>query len=203
MSLDNFIAKFPRGLVAFVVISIGILFIVLNDPPKTLCDAEVEIFKKDHRHFLAPNAKSTQKLSQFTIQKETCKRANGPGGCYELFTQIRKIIDSIEGAPNDCRKSIGEIPLVKSALWQTARLFVHLAWGGQPPSSAYEKVGWLDYSDIHLFCRLQDRMKEIYGANSWGSLQEEMFSQLPGVTGLQRDKAWSLMLMSVKCNQYQ
>ena len=203
MSLDNFIAKFPKGLVAFVAISIGIVFIILNDPPKTLCDAEIEVFKNEHRSFLAPNPRSTKGLSQYDIQKETCKRANGPGGCYELFTQIRKLIHSIEGAPQECRTEIANIPLVKKTLWQSARLFVHMAWGPKPPSNSYEKVGWFDYSDINLFCRLQDKMKALYGARTWHGLQEEMFVQLPKVKTLQRERAWSLMLLSVKCSQYQ
>ena len=203
MSLDNVIAKFPKGLVAFVFISIGIIFIILNDPPKTVCDAEVEVFIKDHKAFLAPNPKSTKKLSQYDVQRETCKRANGPGGCYELFTQIRKLIHSVQGAPRDCRKQIANIPQVKKALWQTSRLFVQLAWGAEPPTSTYEKVGWFDYSDINLFCRMQDRMKELYGARAWHGLQEEMFVKLPKAKTIQRERAWSLMLLSVKCSQYQ
>ncbi|MCB0392089.1 MAG: hypothetical protein KDD58_12410 [Bdellovibrionales bacterium] len=203
MSLDHFIAKFPKGLVAFVFITLGIVFIILNDPPKTICDAEIELFKNEHRSFLAPNAKSTQGLSQFDLQKENCKRANGPGGCYELFTQIKKLLISIDGASMECRKEIAQIPLVSKALWQTARLFVHMAWGAKPPTNSYEKVGWFDYSDINLFCRMQDRLKELYGARAWHGLQEEMFTQLPEVKTMQRERAWNLMLLSVRCNQYQ
>lgn len=203
MSLDNYIAKFPKGLVAFVFISFGIAFIVLYNPPKTYCDAEIEVFKNEHRNFLAPIPKSSQKLSQYDLQKDTCKRANGPGGCYEFFTQVRQLLKSIEGAPKECRVKIGEIPLVKKALWQTSRLLIHLAWGSSPPTSSYEKMGWLDYSDLNMFCRLQNKMSELYGDRAWGEMREEMFVQLPGAPTLPRDRAWSLMLLSVNCNQYQ
>ena len=203
MSLDNYIAKFPKGLVAFVVITLGIAFIVINDPPKTLCDSEVEIFKKDHRHFLAPIPKSNKNITQYDLQKDLCKRANGPGGCYEFFTQVRKLLQSIEGTPKQCRQKIGNIPQVKKALWQTARLFTHMAWGSSPPTSSYEKLGWYDYSDINTFCRLQDRIKELYGAREWSEMQEAMFIKLPGANQIPRDKAWNLMLLSVNCYQYQ
>ncbi len=203
MSLDNFIAKFPPGLVAFVVITLGIVFIILNDPPKTVCDAEEDVFKNNHRHFLAPNSKSTRGLSKFDEQKELCKQGNGPGGCYEFFTQVRSLITSIEGVSRDCREQIADIDLVKNAFWQTATLFVHLAWGAKPPENVYEKIGWLDYADINLFCRLQSKIQDIYGLTQWQEFQETMFAQLPGANTLPREKAWNLMLLSVRCNQYQ
>jgi hypothetical protein len=203
MSLDNFIAKFPPGLVAFVVITVGIIGIIAYDPPKTVCDAEEEIFRNNHRHFLAPNPKSTQGLSKFDEQKEICKQSNSPGGCYEFFSQVRNLIASVEGTSKECRNQIGEIGLVKNAFWQTATLFVHLAWGAKPPENVYEKVGWLDYSDINLFCRLQGKINEIYGLDSWQNFQTQMLATLPGITTLPREQAWNLMLLSVRCNQYQ
>ena len=203
MSLDNFIAKFPKGLVATVVIGLGILFIILNDPPKTICDAEEEVFRKNHRSFLAPNPRSNSGKSDFDEKKALCLNSNSPGGCYEFFTQVRELMGSIEGTSIECRNQIANISAVQNAFWQTASLFVEIAWGSRPPETVYEKVGWLDYADINLFCRLQSKIQEIYGIESWQKFQETMFQKLPEIQTLPREKSWNLMLLSVRCNQYQ
>lgn len=203
MSLDNFIAKFPKGIVATVLIAAGIFFIIVNDPPKTICDAEEEVFRSQHRNFLAPNPRSTSGKTVFDEQKSNCLNSNSPGGCYEFFTQVRSLISSIEGTSIECRSQIANLPPVKNAFWQTATLFVELAWGSKPPETVYEKIGWLDYADINLFCRLQSKIQDVYGVESWQKFQETMFQQLPEIQTLPREKSWNLMLLSVRCNQYQ
>ena len=68
----NDIYKLPKTLLAILLIGGGIVFILLNDPPHTFCDAQVEHFKRVQRGILYKNPKD------FHTEKSTLKRKKTP-----------------------------------------------------------------------------------------------------------------------------
>ena len=57
--MDELLAKTSRTVIVAGALTIGILFIILNDPPRDVCDAQIERFKKSQAGFLYPAIKAT------------------------------------------------------------------------------------------------------------------------------------------------
>lgn len=196
--LDKWLALLPKGLVAFVSITLGVAFIVLSDPPKTVCDAQLDVFKKSQVGFLFPGKKAPQlpELVKF------CKASNSAGGCYELFRHLKQMLQGLKAIPQECQAEAGELEIVRGITYSSLDLIVRLAWGEKPPAHVNVKFGWLDTSDMALFCDLKEAAIRYWGEGTWGSFRERYFQALPGANSLARDEAWQLMILSSNCNQF-
>ena len=93
--MDDFLNKIPKTILLIIVLTIGVLFIVIADPPKTVCDAQDELFTEEYKSFLLVDKERKLKTSKYQTLKNQCKIANSPGGCYELFNQMRKLKGNI------------------------------------------------------------------------------------------------------------
>ena len=202
MSLDDVIAKFPKGLVAFVAIAVGIVFIILADPPKTKCDAQANLFKQKQAGFVYLREGEKDTPTQFDKLFEFCQTANSPGGCYELFQKLNQFVGDVKNTNLECRSEIMGLAKVKQGVWQSIELLTRLAWGDKPPQSFYDKLSWLDVADLSLYCQLRDIARDSYGNSSWDSFRERMFKELPGAEAMPREKVWNSLLLSVNCSQY-
>ena len=76
------------------------------------------------------------------------------------------------------------------------------AWGTQPPASYVEKQGWLDTSDVALFCQLRGHIELYYGTSDWESYRDRLFTELPGAKNLPRKDTWEKMLLSTDCRKF-
>jgi len=203
-ALDRWLATLSRGTIAVLTIGGGIIFIVLSDPPHTVCDSQMELLRQQQKGFLFedPKDKKAKLLPSFASMLDYCEKGNGPGACYELFGKMRKVSQDIASVPTECGAKAGAIKEVKSALWGTVDFMVKAAWGTKPPAAAMEKFGWLDAADIALFCSLQTEIIRIYGQASWDSYRESLFHELPGAKDLPRKSAWEKLILSEPCNRY-
>lgn len=206
--MDKWLAAIPKPLLATLAILGGILFIVFSDPPRTLCDTQMDVLSKSQEGFLNPdpNVKiaTTPGFQKFITQ---CKTSNSPGGCYEFFMKMKKLLQDLEDVPEECEPKVssGDVldsDAVEPALFQTITLMLQLAWGEEPPKTYHEKFGWLDTADMTLFCDLKRKVQRTYGHKRWEGFQESMFRDLPGAADLSRKAAWDAMLLSVNCNRY-
>lgn len=201
--MQQLLSSLPKGLLAFLVIVGGILFIVLSDPPKTVCDAQLEIFKNNQQSFLYKNPKSkVEKTTKFDRLFEHCKRTNAPGGCLELFQLTKRMMDDLNAVPSECRSAAAELVEVKKGVIYLTELLVRLAWGDRPPQTYAQKMGWLDVADVSLFCQLKARYTEYYGEPSWAALREKLLKSLPGADKLSRAQVWDLSILSENCSRY-
>lgn len=197
------LSQLPRGLLAFLVLFGGILFIIFADPPKSVCDAQIELFKKNQQSFLYkdPNSK-VEKTTKFERLFEHCKITNSPGGCLELFQLTKRMLDDLNAVPSECRSTVASQTEVRRAILYASELLVRLAWGERPPQTYSQKFGWLDVADVSLFCRLKDRQTDYFGQNSWNNLREKLLKELPGVNTISRSQAWDLSILSENCIRY-
>ncbi len=182
----------------------GILFIVISDPPRTVCFSQTDYLQEQQQGFLFsdPKAPESRKPS-FTRMFEYCEKNNGPGGCYEFFSKMRLLSQDLQSVPDECTGRAGGFQEIENALWKTMNLMVRAAWGSVPPKSYPEKFGWLDAADIALYCSLKTQLIRLYGNSTWENYREKLFHELPGAKDLPRKDTWEKILLSEECRKYQ
>ena len=193
----------PKSVIATLAIAAGIAFIIMSEPPHTICDSQLEVFKKAQQKFLFLDTKKKAiKTTQFEYLRDFCMAANNPGGCYELFQDLKMMLKDLSTVPSDCNSKVGDVPEVKRAIWKANDLLVRLAWGEKPPSTYFQKFGVLDKADISLFCQMKAKAIEFYGESEWESFREKIFKDLPGAQSLARNQIWEMSIISENCSRY-
>lgn len=199
----EWLQNLPKTMFVTIVIGAGILFIILMNPPRTVCDSQVQTFMASNADLLSstPN-KMTQKESRYKRLYDTCKGTNSPGGCLELFLSVRQLIKDTHTVDSKCFGAVKGQQAFNDAIWMTADLMAIMAWGSRPPLSPELKNGWLDVADLNLFCELKNTAINFYSQDTWNGFVEKYFKSLPGAESLDRNTAWSRMLFSANCNAF-
>ena len=170
--------KLPRFFVAVVAISLGVAFILSQDPPKTLCDTSLEHFQSLQR-------------GNFEALSQTCARTNSAGACYPMFSNIQKFIRSFYLVPQTCTKDLKNLPEVRSQLFQSFELMVLLSWREEALKGQVSKFHWLSQGDRDLFCKLKKWIVLFYDHSSLDTLEKSLLDKMPaseGVTDKQKRK---------------
>lgn len=182
---------------------LGLLLIVMNDPPRSICDTHVELFKKEFEGQLYPKKiKGTTlkpKINKFIAQ---CKLSNNSGGCAQLFSFLRDLVKSLKKVSGECKSEFASDPMVNGTLYQSFDLMIRIAWGSEPPRTYLDKNNWFGPSHLALFCQLKFVIEDFYGKKFLQNYREKMFRELPGIAKLTRQEGWSRMLLSTQCNRY-
>jgi hypothetical protein len=196
----NFIQQLPKGVLVFLVLLGGLILIMIAQPPHSVCEPQLEIFKGNQVGFLYPDPKKTYvKTSGFRKALDFCKQGNNAGSCHEFVDGLRKMIEVALSAPKDCLPEISELGEVSGATWQGLELLVRAAWGSAAPRSALERQGWLDSSDMAVFCDLKKFAISNYGQSQWTAFVDSKLQQLPGSSLMSRPDAWQRTIMSDQC----
>lgn len=186
-----------------VVLGAGVLFIVLSDPPRTVCDSQLELFDEKVRDFLLLDSrKPNRKTTRYTKLHETCRATSSAGGCYELFLNLKQMIKDAKTVSVECHGKLRGHTQYSTAVWQSLDLMAQLAWGAKPPLTPALKTGWLDPADLNLYCELKNSAIYVFSEEKWNSFVAGYFKSLPGAANLPRNEAWQKMLFSVNCTQY-
>lgn len=214
--------QIPRPLLVFLVLSIGIALFFVIQKPQSVCTSQLVIFQESQQGQIFPRqGKTSLRPAIYPRLIENCKVGNAPGACYELFNLLRKLVRDLNGSPNECLIPFGEVDEVKRALYQGTRLIVQAAWGERPPDQGISKFGWMETSDLALFCQLKDVMIKIYGEPEWEIFRLATHHELPGEAQIIKDgtclncdqikKAadvlsaediWVRSLFSLRCEQF-
>src|SRR4051794_8213080 len=110
--MDRLLSMLPKNLMAFLAIAGGTAFIIFAQPPHTLCDSQLEVLQLAQKSFLAQDPRlkkfkgeqvkcfgegskreceSYNPTSTYERLRDRCKMTNNPGGCYELFHQMKTL----------------------------------------------------------------------------------------------------------------
>lgn len=201
--MDKYLSMIPKNTLAFIAIVGGILFIVFSEPPHTICDSQIEVFKEEQKKFLYKDPKLKKvKTTRYETLIEHCKATNSPGGCYELFQDLRIFLHDLGTVPSECADAVSSLSEVKRALWDPMELLVQLGWGEKPPTAYHAKFGWLDTADLSLYCKMKGRIMSVYGEPAWNNFRERMMRDLPGAKDLPRNTVWDMSLFSENCARY-
>ena len=199
--LDNIIVRIlhlPKLFLGFVIIVLVLLAIYYNDPPKTLCDIQMEEIQKNlRRGFYANDERGSYRKSIGDALK-FCLSSNSSGGCHDLFTRFEFFEKRIRSLPTNCGFNSAALP-VRKALQKSLRLFAEIGWGGKPPESKYNNVSWLDSFDLGLYCRLKRQYLRLYGNPDWQTFTQSVVFQLPGAETLKGKEILERSLFSYPC----
>ncbi len=201
--MDLILRIIPKNMLAFVFIVAGILFIVLGQPPHTVCDSQLEVIQKAQLKFLYKDPKAKKiTTTKYQMLYEHCKRTNAPGGCYELFQEMKVLLYDLSTLSSECAGALGSVTEHKKVLWEVTEMMVRMAWGEAPPTAYHAKFGWLDTADISLYCKLKMRITAFYGEPAWNAFREKMMKELPGAKDVPRNTVWDMSIFSENCSRY-
>lgn len=203
--MKNLFFTLPRFIIVSVLIVGGVFLIILMDPPHTVCDTQINTFKEKQNIFLYQGEKQIlgkATSSDYKKLLEICVKRNSSGGCSELSLRIKEMLRDFDLATEKCSQPLSQEPQVKKVIWESLEMLTRGAWGVKPPSSVYDKFGWLTPADINLYCRLKLVAQDNYSKQDWEAFRERMIKTLMDGTGLTRDTVWQRILLSTRCDSY-
>lgn len=197
--MDEFLRRAPKTLVAMVALVAGYFLIIAVNPPRTICDEQLDLFKQSQKPFLLKQGKTQRSMAAQLYDQ--CKAENGPGGCFDLFLNLRKMVEDLERMPKTCRQAAGEDELIRQWLLKSMTLMVQIAWG-ESGAAGYpgKRRGWLDAADLRLFCRMKNLAVRFYGEEQFHSYRESVMADLPNVKNQSRDQRWMGSIFSIPCD---
>jgi hypothetical protein len=202
--LDNLLRSLPKGVLAVLAILLGSVLILFNDPPRTVCDVQLELFKTSEQNFLFDSEKNNvSRPADIKEFLQTCRNSNTPGGCNELFSGLKRLTEDLHDIPSSCAETAGQVAEIKKWVWEGLRIFVQIGWGEKPPGSYVEKMSWLNSADMAVFCNLKMRVIEMYGQDKFAEFQEALMRELPQADKLTREQVWELSILSSRCEAFQ
>ena len=197
--MDEILRKTPKTIIAIVALIIGYGLIMASSPPRTVCDEQLDVFKTAQKSFLANQGKTQRSMAVQLF--ELCKSENGPGGCFDFFLNLRKMVEDLERIPKTCSGTLAEDPMIQQLLLKSLSLMSQIAWGDKPSAQVQAKrTGWLDAADFRLFCKMKTLASRIYGEDQFQTFRESVLSSLPGASELSRDQIWARSIFSQSCD---
>jgi hypothetical protein len=208
---------------AILAIVAALIFFVFNDPPHTVCDVQKDNLRED----LKGQVFSTTTLDKHTLPpilgraQEGCQQGNSAGSCYEYFTILRKIARNIQNYSSECRTDLSSIPEIQKAMRDGVILMAKMSWGSHPPEPGMARVGWLQESELSLFCQLKNVFSLSFGDEAWSELRLKIYGELPGdapstadlanpqaaeppkaVATMSEKDIWARSIFSIRCENY-
>ncbi len=221
--MENFFKSLPKPVLAILAIVATLVFFMLNDPPHTICDVQKGNLKEDLKGLVFPtvsNDKEKHKLPAIIDRaQEGCQQGNSAGSCFEYFSILKKMARGILNYSSECRNDLASISEVKKALREGVILMAKMAWGSRPPDPGLGRVGWMQESELVLFCQLKDVYTLSFGEEAWTELRQNTFNELPGepplraanpgnfdgpraMATLTEKDIWSRSIFSIRCENY-
>lgn len=202
--MDQIISSLPKAFVAIVVMVLALLFFRQVEPPKTICDAQLEIFRDSQKKFLFDRVKVSDSKMPSLAKKmfDDCSDHNGPGGCFEYFEMLKKMVVDLDNIPEQCREAASEVAEIDAWVWKSLKLMVQMAWGARAPASYFQRNGWFDSSELSLFCGMRKQAIRIYGREKYSVWQESMLQSMPQANTLTREQIWPRSILSTPCDVY-
>lgn len=202
--MDQFFASLPKPVLALGVILIGFALIVFNDPPRTVCDGQLELIRESQEEFLyfRRGAGGATKPALITELITRCKGDNSPGGCFELFQRLKKMQADLLNIPSSCSEDAMSDGNIKSGLLGSLKLMSQIAWGENAPTSVLKRNGWLDASDLALYCDLKKSAVRFLGQETFEEWRNGVISGLPGADLLEGDQPYQRSIFATPCSEY-
>lgn len=200
--MEQWLLRLPRSLLGLLVVGAILIYFIVSDPPQSACDAQMASVQEYlDRYVSRAKEDGWSYKSGFRDKYRACLKANSLGGCLVLIKRFKKFERQMRKVPKEC--SSHRLVAAKQKNYAMAiQLMAQLAWGAEPPSSLFEKKGWLDDESLALYCRLKKEHQRFYGSTAFRSLQESSLSGLPGAKELTRKQRWDRSLYSLPCKPY-
>ena len=176
----NKLYRLPKFFIASLFIGLGIAFILINEPPHTFCDTQVEHFKKVQTGILYKNKKDFHKESSILERKRLlCQKENAPGTCYDYFHYLKRLLKDLKLLSRECAPMIYQSLKVKKTFSQALSVMTALAWREEVLTGKVSKYNWLTRPDLYLFCDLKRNYVVNYGKENYMQLEQQILNLLP------------------------
>lgn len=193
----------PQWAIALLVLAVGILLLLLADPPVSVCRTQITNLQSRLTPFLYPDSKRKIKTKTgFQSGMEKCKSANSPGGCRELFDGIRKSLAELETLNNECWTDLASVGELTGALREAVSLMAQIAWGEKAPLDSVDKLAWFDAYHLNAYCEMKKALIKINSEANWSEFAVSEVQKQPQAGQLEVKEAWVRSLFSVSCTQY-
>jgi hypothetical protein len=218
------IGGFPKALVVALILIGGVIGLFVFTPPHRQCQSQIEMLQQMQKGKVFPSQGKVLARSPLVMQEiENCKMGNSPGACFELFSTLRKLTRDLYTIPLDCAEDIKGLGEIRASLREGILLLAQISWGEGLPDKTVGSIrqGWLESSDIALFCGLKDMYTRIYGKDDFDQFRLDIFAKLPGEeavmeegvckncefrkTALQvlsAEEVWARSIFSARCELY-
>jgi hypothetical protein len=200
--LDQLILKIkqlPKLLLGFIVILIVLLVLYFNDPPKTICDIQMQSVNASLVEGFYNNSKEGDFGKSAKAAKIFCLSSNSPGGCRDMLSRMDYLEKQIRTIPSECGYH-ASTKGIRSNLQISLKLLAEIAWGDKPPLDKYNKISWFDTRDLGLYCRLKLQHQRLYGKEAWNQFAFSVIATLPGANTLEKKELMDRTLYSYPCN---
>lgn len=179
--MNSFLTRFPKLLVALVVISLATALIIYQNPPHTVCQIQMADFQTSMQGILIPkivNKKSVPAV--YNSARDACRYGNSTGACSDYIQLTLRIGKDLRKLNSECLADFAKLKNFKAIFDQFTGVLVYGAWGSKAPEENSDRFGWLTEADIAAFCRVKDLYVDIYGKSALDSLMTTIFADLPG-----------------------
>jgi hypothetical protein len=189
----------PKNLLGPLAVIAGIVYFYVQDPPKTICDIQFAVFRKETQKYLYGTGKNDIVVPAL-YQKDvtSCRDSNSVGGCYDWSEGIKRTIYHSRTIPQECRPRLGEVEPLLSYYAGSLRIYSQISWN----STEIIRNGlfhWLDNEDLILFCRLKKEYIRLAGEPTFKALQLSLFNELVMLKKLPREEVWKRSVLSHNC----
>jgi hypothetical protein len=199
--MNHFISTVPKALVAIVVLCLGFAFFVASDPPKTACDAQIELFQKAQKDFIF--ARGGGKLPSMGKELfDICQNDNSPGACFEFFQRLKKFSLDLSNIPTQCSDVAIADKATSAWVFRSMKLMLQIGWGDRGPASTSPGRAWFDESDLALFCSLKKNALRLYGSEAVSAWRDATLSRLPAAADVPTEQTYAKSLFGVSCQAY-
>lgn len=197
--IQRILNAIPKNLLGPIAVIIGIIYFYYNDPPKTVCDIQFEVFRKETRKYLYGTAKNNVKVpALFLKDLATCRDSNSIGGCYDWTEGIKRTIHASRTIPQQCRDRLKEVEPLMSFYSSSLRIYSQISWNDTEiiRSGLFH---WLDSEDLIVFCRLKSEFTRLAGAPAYKALEMGLFNELVSLKKLPKQEVWKRTVLSHSC----
>lgn len=198
--MDAWLNSLPKPVLVAGALILAMILVKIMRPGHTACDAQKVLFRERMVGVLFPDAKKDYATLRLKKDLDQCAGTRDAGGCLDFLATIKGIAGEMDSLSKVCGGAKSDPNEAAEAVKQSTDLFVEVAWGDKAPEAYIDRVGWLDDSQVLLFCRLKKMRIEMFGASEWESFKTEKLKTLPGAKETESaEESFKLSLFSVPC----
>lgn len=179
--MNSFLSRFPKILIAFVVISAATALIIYQNPPHTVCEIQMADFQTAMQGILIPKKVDKKNAPPvYNSARDACRYGNSTGACSDYIQLTLRIGKDLRKFNSECLADFAKLKNFKAIFDQFIGVLAYGAWGSRAPEENSERFGWLTEADIAAFCRIKDLYVDVYGKPALDALTNQVFKDLPG-----------------------
>ncbi|MDE0151069.1 MAG: hypothetical protein OXK80_01045 [Bdellovibrionales bacterium] len=197
------IYSLPKKFLVPLLLAGGVAFVVLQSPPKGVCDVQKENYITNNEIFLFPKKSSSsgkKEKSFYQTALEECRQNNSPGGCYSLFSSVHRLIQSFQNVDSKCHLQVAQIKEVRESLFLLYSLFIEISWAEGPENELSNPLAWLSVNDVATFCKVQNQIYYFYGEKGVTQLEQKAFQDIAPNHSPEEIRKFSIL--SENCSYY-